>query len=205
MFKSCRDINEFDQTFSFDEFKEQSQDLEQVKLMFEKLAKWDATINKITNEQKRGLFTASGRKLREKLQSRIKKEQENLRQYLIEMATDTDRQITNGLTKMRDSLTKPITNLTSYVEFVNRLNQSKEQYDKLSDQKKKLEEMKAVLGKYRVKDENAYTNQSKISQLQSKIDQLGDELMAVKDIITEAESNAQKNKEENTANLTAVI
>jgi DNA repair exonuclease SbcCD ATPase subunit len=190
VFKSCRDINEFDQTFSFDEFKEQSQDLEQVKLMFEKLAKWDATINKITNEQKRGLFTASGRKLREKLQSRIKKEQENLRQYLIEMATDTDRQITNGLTKMRDNLTKPITNLTSYVEFVNRLNQSKEQYDKLSDQKKKLEEMKAVLGKYRVKDENAYTNQSKISQLQSKIDQLGDELMAVKDIITEAEANA---------------
>jgi hypothetical protein len=54
--------------------------------MFDKLGKWDTTINKITNEQKRGLFTASGRKLREKLQNRIKKEQDNLRHFLLDMA-----------------------------------------------------------------------------------------------------------------------
>ncbi len=33
---------------------------------------------------------------------------------------------------------------------------AKEQFIKLTEQKKKFEEMKAVLGKYRVKDENAY-------------------------------------------------
>lgn len=57
-----------------------------MKNMFDKLGKWDTTINKITNEQKRGLFTASGRKLREKLQNRIKKEQDNLRHFLLDMA-----------------------------------------------------------------------------------------------------------------------
>ena len=57
-----------------------------MKSMFDKLGKWDTTINKITNEQKRGLFTASGRKLREKLQNRIKKEQDNLRHFLLDMA-----------------------------------------------------------------------------------------------------------------------
>jgi len=62
--------------------------------MFEKLAKWDSAINKITNEQKKGLFCASGRKLRDKLQNRIKKEQDNLRSYLFEMAGSTDREIT---------------------------------------------------------------------------------------------------------------
>jgi len=62
--------------------------------MFEKLSKWEVTLNKITNEQKRGLFTASGRKLREKLQTRIKKEQDHLRNYLLEMASNSDKEIT---------------------------------------------------------------------------------------------------------------
>jgi hypothetical protein len=205
VFKTCIDIYNFSETFNFEEFKEQNQDLEQVKLMFEKLAKWDAAINKITNEQKRGLFTASGRKLREKLQTRIKREQDNLRSYLFEMAGNTDREITNGLAKMKETLTKPISNLNSYVEYVNRLQNSKSTFVKLQDQKKKLEEMKAVLGKYRVKDENAYTNSSKISQLQAKIDLLGDELYTVEDVIKKAEETATQNKDDNTASLTTVI
>jgi len=81
------------------------------------------------------------------------------------MANTTDKEITRGLATMRENLTKPITNLTSYVEYVNKLQASKKQYEELQERKKKLEEMKAVLGKYRVKDENAYANQSKISQL----------------------------------------
>jgi len=106
---------------------------------------------------------------------------------------------------MKEQLTKPITNLTSYVEYVNRLQAAKTQFVVLSDLKKKLEDMKAVLGKYRVKDENAYTNQSKISQLQSKIDQLTEDLSQVEQIIKEAEEIAKANREENTGSLTEVI
>jgi hypothetical protein len=169
--------------------------------MFEKLSKWEVTLNKITNEQKKGLFTASGRKLREKLQTRIKKEQDHLRTYLLDMASNSDKEITSGLQKMKENLQRPIANLNTYVEFVNKLQQSKVQFIKLGEQKKKLEEMKAVLGKYRVKDGDQYTSQSKISQLQSKIDQLGDELSAVEGIIKTAEETAQKNSENNVTML----
>lgn len=65
--------------------------------------------------------------------------------------------------------------------------------------------MKAVLGKYRVKDENAMTNQSKISSLQSKIDALGDELYVVEEIIRKAEEISTQNRDENVVNLTEAI
>jgi hypothetical protein len=68
LFKQCRDINEFDLTFSFEKFKEESKDLDAVKMMFDKLSKWDNLINKsIKLEEKKGLVVASGRKIKEKL------------------------------------------------------------------------------------------------------------------------------------------
>ena len=94
--------------------------------MFEQLAKWDKTINKnIKLEEKKGLIVASGRKIKEKLQNRVKKEQDNLRNYLFDLADQTNREINNGINSMKSTLTKPISNLTTYVEFVNKLQQSK--------------------------------------------------------------------------------
>lgn len=157
IFRQCREINQFDLEFSFEQFKEESADLEKVKVMFEKLAKWDKLINKsIKLEEKKGLIVASGRKIKEKLQNRVKKEQDNLRNYLFDLADQTNREIINGINGMKNTLTKPISNLTTYVEYVNKLQQSKVNFVKLGEQKKKFEEMKAVLGKYRIKDENAY-------------------------------------------------
>jgi hypothetical protein len=75
----------------------------------------------------------------------------------------------------------------------------------LSEQKKKFEEMKAVLGKYRIKDENAYQNSSKISQLQTKIDSIADELVNVDGLIKKADETAAANKENNTELLTGEI
>lgn len=49
----------------------------------------------------------------------------------------------------------------------------------MQEQKKKFEDMKGVLGKYKVKDENAYQASSKIGNLQTKIDFIGDELNVV--------------------------
>lgn len=72
------------------------------------------------------------------------------------MADQTNREIINGLNSMKQTLTKNISNLHSYVEFCNKLQFSKTQFVRLTEQKKKFEEMKAVLGKYRIKDENAY-------------------------------------------------
>lgn len=106
---------------------------------------------------------------------------------------------------MKSTLTKPISNLTSYVEFCNKLQQNKVQFVKLNEQKKKFEEMKAVLGKYRIKDENAYQNSSRISQLQTKIDLIGDELLNVEILIRNADETALSQKESNVEQLTSVI
>ncbi len=50
--------------------------------------------------------------------------------------------------------------------------------------------MKAVLTKFRVKDENAYSNSGKISQLQAKIDYIGEEIISVEAVIKKAEETA---------------
>jgi|688.fasta_scaffold2834887_1 hypothetical protein len=55
--------------------------------------------------------------------------------------------------------------------------------------------MKAVLTKFRVKDENAYSNSGKISQLQAKIDYIGEEIISVEAVIKKAEETAAQNKE----------
>ena len=195
--KNCSKINEFDQTFDFQAFKEQNSSLEEVKTLFDKLQKWENQNSKIANEQKKGLFTASGRKLRENLQKCIKREQDNLRNLLHDMATQTDREINKQIAQMKEDLKREPANLTNYVDFVNKLQSSKKLFDELSDKKKKLEEMKAVLGKYRVKDENAFTNQTKISNLQAKIDVLTDLLAETEEDIKKADERAKAGKEQN--------
>jgi hypothetical protein len=48
--------------------------------------------------------------------------------------------------------------------------------------------MKAVLGKYRVKDESSFSVSSQISGLQNKIEQIAEEIIVVEQIIREAET-----------------
>lgn len=52
--------------------------------------------------------------------------------------------------------------------------------------KTKLEQMKNVLSRNRVKDDTAINNTSKITALQGKIDQIGDSINNVQDLIKEA-------------------
>jgi hypothetical protein len=170
-FSMCRDINKFDQDFDFEQFKQENKDLEPIKEQFEKLGKWENNINKyIKLEEKRGLIVASGRKIKEKLQNRVKKEQDNLRTYLFDLAGKTEKEINNALSQIKTNLNKPISDLKSYVEFVNKLQESKEEIETLGARKTKLEQMKNVLSRNRVKDDTAINNTSKITALQGKID-----------------------------------
>jgi len=128
-------------------------------------------INKyIKLEEKRGLIVASGRKIKEKLQNRVKKEQDNLRTYLFDLAGKTEKEINNALSQIKTNLNKPISDLKSYVEFVNKLQESKDEVETLGARKTKLEQMKNVLSRNRVKDDTAINNTSKITALQGKID-----------------------------------
>jgi dynein heavy chain len=121
------------------------------------------------------------------------------------MATQTDREINKQIAQMKEDLKREPANLTNYVEFVNKLQASKKLFEELSDKKKKLEEMKAVLGKYRVKDENSFANQTKISNLQAKIDVLTDLLAETEEDIKKADERAKSGKESNMESLVEVI
>jgi hypothetical protein len=61
-------------------------------------------------------------------------------------------------------------NLSAYVTFVNDLDLCKNQKDQLIDQKKKLEEIKAVASKHKSKEEGMQSFQ--MSTLQNKIENL---------------------------------
>ena len=205
-FRNCRDINEFDQTFDFEKFKQEKKELEPIREMFDKLGKWENNINKyIKLEEKRGLIVASGRKIKEKLQNRVKKEQDNLRTHLFDLAGKTEKDINGALSQIKSNLNKPISDLKSYVEFVNKLEESKKEIVNLAERKTKLEQMKTVLSKYRVKDDTAINNTSKITNLQGKIDQIADSINNVTDLIKEAGTTAEGQKEENIALLAQVI
>jgi hypothetical protein len=105
-FKNCKDINQFDLEFNFEVFKEDNAGLEKINELFEQLFKWDRAITKsIKLEEKKGLIVASGRKIKERFQGRVKKEQDNLRSYLFELADATYNEINKATKEMTSSLT----------------------------------------------------------------------------------------------------
>lgn len=60
-FKECKEINDFDQVFSFEDFKAEHADLESIKEWLEKLAKWDGQIAKhIKAMETKGLIWVRG-------------------------------------------------------------------------------------------------------------------------------------------------
>jgi len=124
------------------------------------LGKWETSITReIRSEERRGLILVQGRKLAARLSQRVKEEQGRMKEYLLRLAEGKARAILNGLADIKTTLNKPPAALASYVEYVSKLEQCQRGKDELADQKKKLEEMKQVLSKYRSKDE-AYPNVS---------------------------------------------
>jgi hypothetical protein len=44
--ENCREVNEFEQNFDFEEFKQQHSDLETIRSWLERLQKWDQSVSK---------------------------------------------------------------------------------------------------------------------------------------------------------------
>ena len=82
-----------------------------------------------------------------------------MKEYLLELAELKAKEILQGLYDIKTTLNKQPTSLQSYVEYVKKLEDCQQQKVDLGEQKKKLEEMKGVLSKYRSKDEG-YPNVS---------------------------------------------
>ena len=118
----CRDINDFDQTFDFDEFKSTYSDLETIKSWLEKLNKWSDSVQKeIKVGYLQGFINIQGKKLRDRLHKKVKDELSNIKQYLYDLAEQKAKDITKGFDKIKGTLNKPQHSLASYVDYVHSL------------------------------------------------------------------------------------
>ena len=65
-----------------------------------------------------GLLRADGKKLRDSLQSKVKKELANLRTHLFKIAERVYKAVWKSLDKIKEDVKKDMKNLDSYVNFV---------------------------------------------------------------------------------------
>jgi hypothetical protein len=96
----CRDVNDFEQGFVFDDFKAEHEhaDLDAVKTKLEDFVKWEAKINlNIKNSEQSGLVVAQAKRLRDKLSKKVKEEQRNMKEYLRELADAKAKESAAGL------------------------------------------------------------------------------------------------------------
>lgn len=124
--ENCRDINDFDQTFDFDDFKSQNSDLETIKSWLEKFQKWNINVQRfIKVGYLQGLVNIQGKKLRDRLAKRVKDEQQNMRQYLFELADQKAKDILKGIQNINGILSRPQHSLATYVDYVHSLKMCK--------------------------------------------------------------------------------
>jgi hypothetical protein len=88
-FSACRDVDDFDRDFVFQDWKELHSDLDSIREIMQRLQKWDGDIvKKIKPQESKGLILVQGRKLAARLSTRVKEEQTNMREYLMDLAKD---------------------------------------------------------------------------------------------------------------------
>lgn len=153
-FEACRVVDDFDRDFVFEEWKKDHSDHEAIRAKLSDLAKWEAAVGRIAGQDAKGLVLVQGRKLAARLSQRVKEEQGRMKEYLLELAELKAKEIQTGLQEIKQTLKAAPGSLTSYVEYVSKVQMCKVRKDALAEEKKrKLEEMKGVLSKYRGKDE----------------------------------------------------
>ena len=154
-FENCRNVYAFEQQWRFEDFAKgpDSADIDHIKALFDKWGGWEQQIQKnIAQYIPSGLVKADGKKLRDQLQQKVKKELTNLRNHLYQIAEKTYKQIDRDLQKIGEDMKKDNKNLEQYVQFVRSLKNAQEKLVECEDLKQKLENMKMTLQKNRDKD-----------------------------------------------------
>ena len=120
-FEQCRQVHEFERGFNFEEFLQEPdcEDLERIKGLFDSWGGWEQTVQRhIQQYTNVGLLRADGKKLRDSLQSKVKKELANLRTHLFKIAERVYKGVWKSLDKIKEDLKKDMKNLDNYVQFV---------------------------------------------------------------------------------------
>lgn len=113
-FEECRSVHQFEQTWKFEDFiaDENAEDLETIKALFDKWNGWELKITKYIQQFiLSGLVKAEGKKLRDALQTKVKKELSQLRKHLYGIAEKTYIMIDKNIQKMNTDLKRDNKNL----------------------------------------------------------------------------------------------
>lgn len=158
--------------------------------MLARLARWEATITRcIRPQESRGLIQVLGRKLQTRLTQRVKEEQAQVKTFLGDLAERQAKEVQNGLGAIRADLGKAPTTLPSYIDYVQKLEDCGRQKEELCEKKKRLEDIKTVLSKYKNKDD-AYQSMP----LQGRIDALAQDIEKTEEILLKAHEETTEAK-----------
>ena len=141
----CRDVHQFDLDFDFEVFKAEHDDLESIKAKLEAFAEWEVKIKNNIKQHDRGLVNASTAELRGRLTKRVKTEQRAMKEYLRELADSKARESTQGLQEIQSKMKEGLSSLAGYVAYVDELRACRGRLKQIGDQKKQLDDMRAVL------------------------------------------------------------
>mmetsp|Transcript_9244 Transcript_9244/g.8680 ORF Transcript_9244/g.8680 Transcript_9244/m.8680 type:complete len:356 (-) Transcript_9244:2253-3320(-) len=145
------------------------------------------------------MIAINGKKLRDRLQNKVKNELDNIKQYLLDLAKKKERDIQSGFQNIRNLLAKQLHSLGTYVEYVSNLKTAKKSRDNLSEQKKKLEEMITALRRFKHKDNSQFSFQQQM--LQTALDKITSDIGEIDKLIEQSEAQVVENKETNVEEL----
>ena len=154
-FELCREVNDFDQNFDFEDFKKDHNDIESIGAYLTKLNNWDKSVSEnIKPTESKGLITANGKRIKDLLQKRVKQEQTNMKKYLVELAEGKVTEMNSAIREIKRTLDKQNTNLQQYVEYWSNLKACKDKKLECHTKLKLLGDMVQLLKKNRSKDES---------------------------------------------------
>jgi len=121
--------------------------------MFDLWNSWESKVARYIQQYKnQGLLRADGKKLRDALQSKVKKELHNLRLHLDSIATEVIKSINKDTEQIAEDVKRGMRNLDEYVDFVRGIKNAEIAIKKCEEEKALLEQMKQLLSKNRDKD-----------------------------------------------------
>jgi dynein heavy chain len=124
-----------------------------------------------------------------------------MKEHLRELAERQARESSAGLQEIRARLKEPLSTLQAYATYVTELDACRQRKDQIADQKKRLDEMKGVLSKYKSKDEGGYGSGFAQGALQARIEGLAAEIGDVEGLLQQAEEAVKEAKEANVEEL----
>ena len=171
-FNELRAVEEFKNTWNFDNYKTNDHTTSDLKEKLETLKGWKKRIGRVNPHYYRGLIYATGQKLTNSLKECSTQAYDNIKEYLADKTmqkADTTIVTLEDIATELDIETKEKFTLNSFCEFVENLRKAERVKENLEKARTKVEKMSALLRKHASKDDSIRTQ---ITNINVKIETL---------------------------------